>query len=353
MYICAMARIAQPLTLTPDQKQALLIINRSLKMEKRYTQRASVILLSAEGKSLDEIISATGLSRPVVNKWRQRFRLYGMKGLQDAARSGKPAVITAEQKAMVIQKACEKPRGGYNNWSQQRIAKQAGISQSKVHQILKQADLKPHKIEYWCGKSPDPEFEPKMINIVGLYINPPENAIALCVDEKTQIQALDRTQPVLPLREKAPKRLTATYKRNGTIALIAALAVHSGAITAKTMKSNNADNFLAFLKKLDRRYTNKSLHIIVDNLTVHKNQKVKEWLSRKRKIKLHFTPTYASWLNQVEIWFNILSKDVLKGGVWKSVHQLSSQLMEYINTYNQTRAKPFAWTYTGNILKIS
>jgi transposase len=348
-----MARIAQPVTITQEQKQALLMMYRSLKMEKRYTQRAAIILLSAEGKSLEEIIDATGLSRPVVNKWRQRFRLYGMEGLQDARRSGKPVVITAQQKAMVIQKACEKPAGGYTNWSQKRIAKQVGISQSKVHQILKQADLKPHKIEYWCGKSPDPDFESKMINIVGLYINPPENAIVLCVDEKTQIQALDRTQPVLPLKEKAPKRLTATYKRNGTIALIAALAVHSGEITAKTMKSNNADNFLGFLKRLDRTYRNKTLHIIVDNLAVHKNQKVKDWLSKKRKIKIHFTPTYASWLNQVEIWFNIFSKDVLKGGVWKSVKQLSSQMIEYINTYNQTRAKPFAWTYTGNVLKIS
>lgn len=348
-----MARIAQSLIVTEDQKQALLIMHRSLKMEKRYTQRATIILLSAEGKSLEEIIAATGLSRPVVNKWRQRFRLQGIEGLQDAPRSGKPVVITADQKAMVVQKACEKPTGGYTNWSQKRIAKQVGISQSKVHQILKQADLKPHKIEYWCGKSPDPEFEAKMINIVGLYLNPPENAIVLCVDEKTQIQALDRTQPVLPLKQKAPKRLTATYKRNGTVALIAALAVHSGEITAKTMKSNNADNFLGFLKKLDRTYRNKTLHIIVDNLAIHKNQKVKDWLSTKRKIKIHFTPTYASWLNQVEIWFNILSKDVLKGGVWKSVKQLSSQMIEYINTYNQTRAKPFAWTYTGNVLKIS
>ena len=147
--------------------------------------------------------------------------------------------------------------------------------------------------------------------------------------------------------------MTATYRRNGTIALIAALAVHSGEITANTIKSNNADNFLKFLKKLDRSYRNKTLHIIVDNLAVHKNQKVKKWLSGKRKIKLHFTPTYSSWLNQVEIWFNMLTKDVLKGGVWKSVEQLSSQMLEYIDTYNQTRAKPFAWTYTGNVLQIN
>lgn len=328
-------------------------MKRSLKIERRYCQRAEVILLSLEGKTLDEIISVTGMSKPIVNKWRQRFRTKGIEGLQDAPRSGKPSVITARQKATVVQKACERPTGGYTNWSQKRIAKAVGISQSKVHQILKQADLKPHKIEYWCGKSPDPEFDSKMVNIVGLYMNPPENAIVICVDEKTQIQALDRTQPVLPLKEKAPKRLTATYKRNGTVALIAALAVHTGEVTAQTMKSNNADNFLSFLKKLDRTYRNKTLHIIVDNLSVHKDQSVKEWLSRKRKVKLHFTPTYSSWLNQVEIWFNILTKDVLKGGVWKSVEQLTKQMLEYIDTYNKTRAKPFTWTYTGNVLKIS
>jgi putative transposase len=332
-----MARRAAPFVATPDQLEELQIMFRSRKIEKRYSERAQVVLLSLEGKGLDTIISETGLSRPVVNKWRQRFRKGGIAGLRDAPRSGKPAVIAA-----VIQKACEKPTGGYTNWSQQRIAEQVGISQSKVHQILKAADLKPHKVEYWCGKSPDPEFEAKMTNIVGLYLNPPQNALVLCVDEKTQIQALDRTQPVLPLKEKAPKRLTATYKRNGTVALIAALAVHSGEITGKTIKENNAVNFLAFLKKLDRTYRNKTLHIIVDNLSVHKNAVVKQWLSSKRKIKLHFTPTYASWLNQVEIWFNILSKDVLKGGMWKSKEQLAAQLTEYIKTYNETRAKPFA-----------
>lgn len=348
-----MGRIAQPIGISPDQHQELLVMARSHKIEKRYSLRAKVILLSLENKPLEAIIEETGLSRPVVNKWRQRFRLEGIAGLKDAARSGKPTKITPEQKAAVIQKACEKPPGGYTNWSQQRIGKEVGISQSRVFAILKKAYLKPHKVDYWCGKSPDPEFESKMLNIVGLYMNPPENALVLCVDEKTQIQALDRTQPILPLKENAPKRMTATYKRNGTVALIAALAVHTGEVTAQPMKSNNAENFLAFLKKLDRTYRNKKLHIIVDNLAVHKNDKVKQWLKSKRKITLHFTPTYSSWLNQVEIWFNILSKDVLKGGVWKSTEQLTSQLMEYIDSYNKTRAKPFAWTYTGDPLKIS
>jgi len=190
-----------------------------------------------------------------------------------------------------------------------------------------------------------------MINIVGLYMNPSENAIVLYVDEKTQIQALDRTQPLLPLKPGHSKRLTVTYKRNGTVALIAALAVHTGEITAKTMASNNAGNFLKFLKKLDRNYRGKKLHIFVDNLSVHKNKEVKKWLEGKRKFKFHFTPTYSSWLNQVEIWFNLLTRDVIKGGIWKSSEQLASQLLEYVDTYNKTRAKPFEWTYTGNPLK--
>jgi len=347
-----MARKPIHYKISEQQREELVTMQRSLKLQKRYVDRAKVIILSSEGMTIDQIIEQTRLSRRAVNKWRQRFKLSGIDGLKDAPRSGKKPVITPEQKLLVIQKACSKPEGGYTNWSQSRIAKEVGISQSRVFQILRETDLKPHKIEYWCGKSPDPEFEAKMINIVGLYMNPPENAIVLCVDEKTQIQALDRTQPLLPLKPSHPRRLTATYKRNGTVALIAALAVHTGEITAKTMASNNAGNFLKFLKKLDRSYRGKKLHIIVDNLSVHKNKEVKKWLERKRKFKFHFTPTYSSWLNQVEIWFNLLTKDVIKGGIWKSSEQLASQLMEYVDTYNKTRAKPFEWTYTGNPLKI-
>jgi transposase len=188
-----MARIGQLIELTMEEKQELLTMSRSHKLEKRYVERAMIILHSAEGKSLDNIVELTGKSKPVVNKWRQRFRNGRLKGLKDLHRSGKPKTITPEQKAMVIEKACTKPEGGYTNWSQGRIGKEVGISQSKVFQILRKADLKPHKIEYWCGKPRDPEFEQKMINIVGLYMNPPENTIVICVDEKTQIQALDRT----------------------------------------------------------------------------------------------------------------------------------------------------------------
>jgi transposase len=221
------------------------------------------------------------------------------------------------------------------------------MSQSTVSRLLAEAEIRPHKTEYWCGKSPDPEFEEKMLNIVGLYLNPPANALVLSVDEKTQIQALDRTQPELPLAPGRNRRQTATYVRNGTASLIAALSVHTGEITATPIESNNADNFLCFLKKLDRTYRNVHLHIIVDNLKIHSAPQVKKWLEGKRKFTMHFTPTYSSWLNQIEIWFGILTRDVLKGGIWKSKQQLVAQIMEYVKTYNETRAKPFSWTYDG------
>lgn len=340
------------LDLKGEELAELQFIIRSTKAEQRLVERAGIILCWHEGKSFVETQKELNVSEVIINKWRQRFMSKRIEGLRDAPRSGKPPVFSAAKKAGVIQLATKKPGKGYTNWSQRRIAKEVGMSQSKVQQILKQADLKPHKIEYWCGKSTDVEFESKMVNIVGLYMDPPENALVLCVDEKTQIQALDRTQPVLPLKEKAPKRLTATYKRNGTVALLAALSVHQGEITAKTVDKNNSENFLKFLKELYRKYPRKQLHIIVDNLTVHKHKIVDQWVNSKKRVTLHFTPTYSSWLNQIEIWFNILTKDVLKGGVWKTRKQLIDQLMQYVKTYNEQRAKPFKWNYTGKPLSI-
>jgi transposase len=343
-----MARPSVNAALTESELTELRTIVRSTKVESRIKERALIILDWHEGKSYDETQNLRKVSRRIVAKWRSRFFKLRVNGLADAARSGKPVSITEAQKNKVIHLACSKPGKGYSNWSQQRIGEQTGISQSKVNKILQEHDLKPHKVEYWCGKSTDPEFESKMLNIVGLYMKPPENAIVLCIDEKTQIQALDRTQPELPLRHGNPKRLTATYKRNGVVNLIASLAVHHGEVIAETMESNNAVNFLRFLKKLKKAYPGKNLHIIADNLSVHKHESVRLWVARNKLLELHHTPTYSSWLNQVEIWFNILSKDVLKGAVWHSKKQLIDQLMEYIETYNKERAKPFTWTYNPN-----
>ncbi len=341
----------QKINISESDKTTLQMMSKSQTIESRMSLRANIILLSAQGLTLDIIMQKTNSSRQTVNKWRQRYIKLGINGLKDKPRPGRKPYINAEKKVKVIELACSKPEEGYTTWSQQRIADKVGMSRSHVNRILKEASLKPHKTEYWCGKSSDPEFEEKMINIIGLYMNPPENAIVLCVDEKTQIQALDRTQPELPMKSGCPRRQTATYKRNGTVSLIAALAVHDGNITANTMERNNSENFLKFLKKIDRIYRHKHLHIIADNLSVHKNKSVKEWLSHKRKITIHYTPTYSSWLNMIEIWFGIVTKDVLKGGIWTSKQQLVKQIMEYIKTYNRDRAKPFNWTYTGKPLK--
>lgn len=172
----------------------------------------------------------------------------------------------------------------------------------------------------------------------------------LCVDEKSQIQALDRTQPVLPMRPDDPARLTATYKRNGTTCLLAALAVHEGEITGKCVDSANSQEFLRFLKRLYRQYPGRQLHVIVDNPATHKQEDVRKWVVKRKRLTLHFTPTYASWLNQIEIWFNIFTHDVLRGGVWPSKRALVEQIMSYIKNYNQLWAKPFQWTYTGKPL---
>lgn len=340
-----MGRPGIELVLTTAEEAELEMIVRSTKVESRIKQRALIILDWRDGKTYDQTEASVKVSRMVVAKWRKRYQKERIEGLRDAYRSGKPVVVTEVQKNKVVHLACQKPGEGYSNWSQRRIGQAVGISQNKVHQILRENELKPHKTEYWCGKSTDSEFESKMIKIVGLYLNPPENAIVLCVDEKTQIQALDRTQPELPMRSGNPKRQTATYKRNGIVNLIAALAVHQGDIIADTMESNNAENFLKFLKQLAKAYPKQELHIIADNLAVHKHESIKKWVKANKRINLHFTPTYSSWLNQVEIWFNILTKDVLKGAVWHSKQQLVEQLMLYVKTYNKERAKPFKWTY--------
>lgn len=284
------------------------------------------------------------MTENVIGKWRKRFASDGLAGLTDAPRSGKPARFTEADRKKVIHLACQRTESGTQRYSQHEIAGMCGMSQSWVSEILRGADLKPHKTDYWCGRSPDPEFESKMIDIVGLYLNPPENALVLSVDEKTQIQALDRSQPELPLRKGNPRRVTNTYKRNGTVNLMAALAVQTGEVTAREVDRNNSENFLKFLKYLDRKYRNVQIHIIMDNLSTHKNKQVTEWLAKKRKFHVHFTPTYASWLNQIEIWFSIMSRKILKDGVWHSRQQLVDQLMSYIKEYNEMNAKPFTWT---------
>jgi len=345
-----MGRQAVRIELTQAERETLVMWSRAGKTERRMAQRAEVILLAAEGRSIAAISRQTRLSMQNSWKWRDRFRREGLAGLKDQARRGRPPVYTAAERLQVMSLASRPPKDGSNHWSVRKLAAVTGLGSTTVHAILKAAALKPHKVEYWCGRSTDPEFEEKQAAILGLYLAPPDNALVLAVDEKSQIQALDRTQPMLPLRSGQPKRLTATYKRNGTTCLLAALAVHDGRVEGRCVDQHRHQEFLAFLQHLYRKHPHRHLHIILDNFGAHKHQKVKQWVATHRRITLHFTPTYASWLNQVEIWFGIFARDVIKGGVWHSKRELIDQIIDYIKRYNELRAKPFAWTYTGKPL---
>ena len=338
------------LDLNQEQRTTLLMWVGSGKTEQRLALRAKVILLASEGLSLHNIAEKTGLNWQSCLKWRKRFLEQGLDGLKDKQGRGRPQIISPDERVSVVALACTTPPDGSTRWSVRKLAEVTGHGKSTVQKILSEAVIKPHKTAYWCGKSPDPEFEEKQAAIVGLYMNPPENALVLSVDEKSQIQALDRTQPLLPMKPGASRRLTATYKRNGTTCLLAALAVHSGAVSGRCVDSATHEEFLLFLKQLYRKNPGRHLHVIVDNLAVHKHQKIKDWVAGKRRITLHFTPTYSSWLNQIEIWFNIFSRDVIRGGIWKSKQELVDQIMDYIKNYNQLWAKPFKWTYTGKPL---
>lgn len=345
-----LGRKAKKIELTQEEKEILTCTINSQKAEQRMVQRSKVILLANQGKTMEEISKETSLSSQNISKWRLRFEKIGLEGLKDKKGRGVKPTISPEDQTMVVALACSKPESGKLRRSQRDIAKEIKISQGSVHKILKRTDLKPHKTEYWCGKSPDPEFKEKQANIVGLYLNPPANALVIAVDEKTQIQALERTQKELPASPGKPRKLTATYKRQGTACLLAALLVHEGYIKGKCVDSNNNQTFLSFLKELWRTYKQVELHIIVDNLSIHKHENIKNWLKKHPRVKLHFTPTYSSWLNQVEIWFNILTRDVLKDGVWSSRDELIETIMKYITYYNENNAKPFKWTYTGQPL---
>ena len=336
--------------LSNEERATLRMWANAGKTEQRMVQRARVILLSSEDMSLREISKRSGLSKQNCTKWRVRFLHERLDGLKDQQRPGRPRVIPAEKRLEVIALACSPPPDGYTRWNVKMLADATKLGSTTVHRILNEGDIKPHKVDYWCGKSPDPEFEEKQAAILGLYLNPPNNALVISVDEKSQIQALDRTQPVLPLMSGKPCRQTVTYKRHGTTCLLAALAVHEGYIEGRCVERHTHKEFLAFLKYLYRKHPRKQIHIIMDNFSAHKHENVMNWVSRRRRLTLHFTPTYASWLNQVEIWFSIFTRNVIKGGVWYSKQHLINQIMQYIKNYNKKRAKPFTWTYTGKPL---
>jgi len=314
--------------------------------------RANIILMTSQGYSVEEIMERLHTTKVTVSKWKKRFLKKGLDGLSDLDRPGRAVKYGPEIRHKIAAEACNPPEGR-THWTIRDLANHMNIDRGIVERVLKEEAIKPHLVKYY-HHSTDPEFEEKMLNIIGLYLDPPDNAIVLSVDEKTGIQALDRTQPVLPLQPHGKiKNIPFEYKRLGTTSLLAALDVHSGTVFGQCEKRHRHQEFLSFLMNIEKKYRkkNRQIHIICDNFSAHKHSKIKEWVEEHDHVFIHFTPTHASWLNQIEIWFSIMSRRVLKQGIFKSVQDLKKKIELYIKEYN-VKAEPFAWTYTGSPLKV-
>ena len=344
-----MARPSTQIILTEEQKKNLQE-NIKPTTQYRFVQRVRAILLAAEGLNNKEIAREVGLSVVAVSHWRTRFAKHEFDGLQDLPRPGKPCAYGHDDRLRIVNMAC-KPRSLKARWTVRELAEKTGISKSHLHRIMHELDLKPHQFRMWLFSN-DPNFEAKQANIVGLYINPPKNAFVVCLDEKTGLQAVSPTHEKLPMRPGRVERREFGYKRRGVLALYAALKVHEGEIFAKTEKKHTHVEFLSFVEEVYRKWgRKKELHFVVDNFSAHKHKDVLQWVEEHETVHLHFTPTHASWLNQIELWFSILTRQLLSKKDFRSIKDLTKQLLKFIEEYNQT-AKPFAWTYEGKPLKI-
>jgi transposase len=306
---------------------------------------ASLILALADGKSYTKIEGELNTSRPTIARWKARFEKNGMAGLEPQHKGSKPRTVTPAVQAKVLRKTTLPPDDGSTHWSCRKLASKLGLAKSTVHRIWSQARVKPHRLERYMASN-DPHFEQKAADVIALYMDPPQHAAVFCVDEKTAIQALDRLDPVLPLSPGRAEKHGFEYYRHGTLSLYAALDVKTGQVHGKTANRHTSEEFLAFLSDIVGRTGNsKEIHIILDNLSAHKTKTVAAFLEQNPRVRFHFTPTYSSWLNQVEIWFAKIQRDVIDRGVFTSVADLSRKLLKYIRLYAKT-AKPFRWTYT-------
>jgi transposase len=322
---------------------------RSSTVAAGLAQRARIVLLAAEGVANTEIAGRVGVSRPTVNAWRDRYEAGGVAALDDLPRPGRPVVV--DEIAVLAETLADQgkppPELGVTHWSARLLAGRLGISFSTVARIWRKWKIAPHRLETFKF-STDPQLEPKLRDVVGLYLNPPNNAVVVSVDEKSQIQALDRTAPMLPIRPGLAERRTHDYKRHGTTTLFAALEVATGKITADACypRHTNAE-FLRFLKQVARAHPRVELHVICDNYSTHTHENIRGWLAKNPRITLHFTPTSCSWLNMVEIFFGIITRQAIRRGTFTSVADLQAAIGDFIDAYNQ-RAKPFTWTKTAD-----
>ena len=344
-----MSRRAPQIELTSEERPTLENIMRSPSAAQRDVLRARIVLLAAEGLRNEQIQEKLRISKPVVIKWRRRFAAQRLAGLVDQPGRGRKRKYDPVTRHRIAATACTTPPESVGtHWSVRTLARHLSVGVGVVQSVLSAESIQPHRFRYWKDSN-DPEFEPKMLAVVGLYMQPPQNAVVLSVDEKTSIQALDRTQPRLPMKPHRIERLSHEYKRNGTASLLASLEVHSGQVRAEPIRRNNSATFIRFLRRLLNAYPAQELYIIADNGSSHRSKKTLGWVAKQKRLHLTFTPTHASWLNQIEIWFGILTRKIVRRGIFKSRQELVERLMNFIATYNQ-EARPFQWTYTGSPL---
>ena len=336
-----MARVALPITLDTETRETLNQFVRSASTPQSLALRSRIVLAAASGSTNQQIAAALQIPAITVGKWRRSFAHEGLEGLRDAPRSGRPFKHDFSVRQRVQTRVCQQPEA-QGRWTVRTLAAELGLPSSTIHAMLVAAKLQPHRIRTFTF-SPDPDFEAKLLDIVGLYLHPPDNALVLCVDEKPSIQALDRTQPLLPLRAKKARAWTNEYARHGTLTLLAALEIATGKVVAHVRDRRTTTDFLSFMEEVVKSYPQRELHVVLDNLNIHKNQAAKEWLLRHSRVHFHYTPTHASWVNTVECFFSILSRQGLTQSVHRSKRELKQYLLRYLKKYSEN-PKPFTWT---------
>jgi transposase len=342
-----MARRADVVDLRPGDREELEAWLRRSTTRKSEAERARILLLSNQGQSAMEIGRALGVVPLTVYKWRQRYRRDGLRGLRDRARPGQPRKLTTAKVHEILELTTQRIPEEATHWSLRLMMKYARVTQWQVQQVWAAADLRPHRLKTF-KISNDPRFAEKVVDVVGLYLRRPANAMVLSVDEKTQIQALDRTRPLLPLRPGQIERRTHDYKRHGTASLYAAFDIATGKVIGRVTKRHNGEEFIGFLQQVVQAVpVSLDLHVILDNSSTHKTPAVKDFLQAHPRVHLHFTPTSASWLNAVEGWFSQLERRCLYRGVFTSVGALRQELRRFIAAHNREAAKPFVWTKTA------
>jgi transposase len=337
-----------PLTLTNDERQALERWARRARTAQALALRARIVLACAEGATNKAVAEQLGVWPQTVTKWRGRFVRRRLESLSDEPRPGRPRSITDEQVEQVVTRTLEEPPPRQDtHWSTRSMARATGMSQTAISRIWRAFGLKPHLVETW-KLSTDPQFIDKVRDIVGLYLDPPQAALVLCVDEKSQIQALDRTAPSLPILPTTPARRSHDYVRNGTASLFAALDVASGKVISSVHRRHRQQEFLKFLRTIDRTVPAElDVHLVCDNYATHNTEAIKTWFLRHSRFHLHFTPTYSSWLNLVERWFAELTNRKLRRSAHRSVAELEADLRAWIDAWNED-PKPFVWTKTAD-----